>query len=189
MPQKITDDELLSRVEQELRAAQDYMGGKLSAQRRRALAYYMGQAEGDLAPPEVDGRSSFVSTDVADTVEWMLPSLLRIFTASDRVVSLTPRKPGAEQMAEDATDYLNYVFTAQNDGFLCLHTMFKDALISKVGVLKVWWDDRLDEAREEYRGLSDQELAQLLDDEEVEPIEHDSRPDEQDAKQREKALQ
>lgn len=189
MPQKITDDELLSRVEQELRAAQDYMGGKLSAQRRRALSYYMGQAEGDLAPPEVDGRSSFVSTDVADTVEWMLPSLLRIFTASDRVVSLTPRKPGAEQMAEDATDYLNYVFTAQNDGFLALHTMFKDALISKVGVLKVWWDDRLDEAREEYRGLSDQELAQLLDDEEVEPIEHDSRPDEQDAKQREKALQ
>lgn len=189
MPQKITDDELLSRVEQELRAAQDYMGGKLSAQRRRALSYYMGQAEGDLAPPEVDGRSSFVSTDVADTVEWMLPSLLRIFTASDRVVSLTPRKPGAEQMAEDATDYLNYIFTAQNDGFLALHTMFKDALISKVGVLKVWWDDRLDEAREEYRGLSDQELAQLLDDEEVEPIEHDSRPDEQDAKQREKALQ
>lgn len=189
MPQKITDDELLSRVEQELRAAQDYMGGKLSAQRRRALSYYMGQAEGDLAPPEVDGRSSFVSTDVADTVEWMLPSLLRIFTASDRVVSLTPRKPGAEQMAEDATDYLNYVFTAQNDGFLALHTMFKDALISKIGVLKIWWDDRLDEAREEYRGLSDQELAQLLDDEEIEPIEHDSRPDEQDAKQREKALQ
>ena len=189
MPQKITDDELLSRGEQELRAAQDYMGGKLSAQRRRALSYYMGQAEGDLAPPEVDGRSSFVSTDVADTVEWMLPSLLRIFTASDRVVSLTPRKPGAEQMAEDATDYLNYVFTAQNDGFLALHTMFKDALISKVGVLKVWWDDHEEQAREEYRGLSDQELAQLLDDEEIEPIEHDSRPDEQDAKQREKALQ
>jgi len=189
MPQKITDDELLSRVEQELRAAQDYIGGKLSAQRRRALQYYMGQPEGELAPPEVDGRSSFVSTDVADTVEWMLPSLLRIFTASDRVVSLTPRKPGAEQMAEDATDYLNYIFTAQNEGFLALHTMFKDALISKAGVLKIWWDDRIDEAREEYRGLSDHELAQLLEDEEVEPIEHEARPDEQDAKHREQALQ
>lgn len=93
MPQKITDDELLTRVEQELRATQDYMGGKLSAQRRRALAYYMGLAEGELAPPEIDGRSSFVSTNVRDTIEWMLPSLLRIFTGSDRVVSLTPRKP------------------------------------------------------------------------------------------------
>lgn len=189
MPQKITDDELLTRVEQELRAAQDYMGGKLSAQRRRALAYYMGLAEGELAPPEIDGRSSFVSTDVRDTIEWMLPSLLRIFTGSDRVVSLTPRKPGAEQMAEDATDYLNYIFSAQNDGFQVLHTMFKDALISKVGVLKVWWDEHEEQAREEYRGLSDQELAQLLDDEEVEPIEHEAQADEQDARQREAALQ
>lgn len=189
MPQKITEDELLSRVEQELRAAQDYMGGKLSTQRRRALAYYMGQAEGDLAPSEIDGRSSFVSTDVRDTVEWMLPSLLRIFTSSDRVVQLNPRKPGGEQTAEDATDYLNWIFNTQNDGFLALHTMFKDALISKVGVLKVWWDDHEEQAREEYRGLSDHELAQLLEDEEVEPIEHEARPDEQDAKQREQALQ
>ena len=189
MPRRITDDELVARVEQELRSAQDYIGGKLSAQRQKALRYYLAQAEGDLAPPEVEGRSSYVSADVADTVEWMLPSLLRIFTASDRVVQLAPRKPGMEQAAEDATDYLNWIFGTQNDGFLALYTMFKDALISKAGVLKVWWDDRLDEAREEYHGLSDAELAQLLDDEEVEPIEHTARPDEHDARQREQALE
>lgn len=189
MPKKITDDELLARVDQELRQAQDYMGGKLAAQRRKALQYYMGQAEGDLAPPEVEGRSTFVSTDVADTVEWMLPSLLRIFTASDRVVQLNPRKPGMEQTAEDATDYLNWIFNTQNDGFACLYSMFKDALISKTGILKVWWEDRVEEAREEYRGLSDQELAQLLDDEEVEPIEHEARPEEQSEKQRRQAVE
>ena len=189
MPKKITDDELLARVDQELRSAQDYMGGKLSTQRRKALMYYMGQAEGDLAPPEVEGRSTYVSTDVADTIEWMLPSLLRIFTASDRVVQLNPRKPGMEQTAEDATDYLNWIFTTQNNGFQCLHTMFKDALLSKSGILKVWWDDHIDEAREEYRGLSDTELVQLLEDEEVEPIEHESRPDEQAEKEKQRALE
>lgn len=189
MPKKITDDELIARVNQELRSAQDYMGGKLSTQRRKALMYYMGQAEGDLAPPEVEGRSTYVSTDVADTVEWLLPSLLRIFTSSDRVVQCNPRKPGMEQTAEDATDYLNWIFNTQNNGFQSLYTMFKDALISKIGVLKVWWDDKIDEAREEYRGLSDQELAQLLDDEEIEPIEHESRPDEETAKQRAKILE
>jgi len=186
---KISDSELITRVDQELRQAQDYMGGKLAVQRRKALQYYMAQPEGDLAPPEVDGRSSVVSTDVADTVEWLLPSLLKIFTASDRVVSLTPRKPGMEQAAEDATDYLNWIFSTQNDGFRCLYTMFKDALISKTGVLKVWWEDKADQAREEYEGLSDQELAQLLDDKEVEPIEHSTRPDEDDAEQRQQALQ
>ena len=189
MPQKITDDELIARVDQEMRMAQDYMGGKLSQQRRKALQYYMGKAEGDLSPPEVEGRSSFVSTDVADTVEWILPSLLRIFTSSDRVVQLSPRKKGMEQTAEDATDFLNWIFTTQNNGFHSLYTMFKDALISKTGILKVWWDDHKEQAREEYKGLSDGELAQLLDDKEVEPIEHSSRPDEEDVEHREKAIE
>ena len=189
MSKKINDEELITRVDQELRQAQDYMGGKLAVQRRKALQYYMAQPEGDLAAPEVDGRSSVVATDVADTVEWLLPSLLKIFTASDRVVQLNPRKPGMEQAAEDATDYLNWIFSTQNDGFKCLYTMFKDALISKTGILKVWWEDKADEAREEYEGLSDVELAQLIDDKEVDPIEHTSRPDEDDAEQRQKALQ
>lgn len=189
MPQNITDDELLARVEQELRSAQDYMGGKLSVQRKKALQYYMAQAEGDLSPPEIEGRSTYVSTDVADTVEWMLPSLLKIFTAGDKTVVLVPRKRGAENLADDATEYLNYIFNYQNEGFKCLHTMFKDALISKVGILKVYWEDKAEEAREEYEGLSDSELAQLLDDDEVEPIEHSARPDEDAEKQREQAIQ
>lgn len=189
MPDKITESALLTRVDQELRAAQDYMGGKLSVQRRKALQYYLALPEGDLAPTEIEGRSSVVATDVADTVEWMLPSLLRIFTASDRVVQLNPRKPGMEQTAEDATDYLNWIFSVQNEGFKCLYTQFKDALISKAGILKVYWEDKIDEAREEYTGLSDAELAQLLEDKEVDPIEHESKPDEQDAKHRQQALE
>ena len=189
MPQKITDDELIARVDQEMRMAQDFMGGKLSQQRRKALQYYMGQAEGDLSPPEIEGRSTFVSTDVADTVEWLLPSLLRIFTSSDRVVQLNPRKRGMEQTAEDATDFLNWIFNTQNEGFQALHTMFKDALISKAGVLKVWWDDHKEQSREEYKGLSDQELTELLEDEEVEPIEHTARIEEEAEKQKHQAMQ
>lgn len=189
MPTKITDDELIARVNQEMRMAQDYMGGKLSAQRRKALQYYMGKPEGELAPPDIEGRSTFVSTDVSDTVEWLLPSLLRIFTSSDRVVQLSPRKRGMEQAAEDATDFCNWIFTTQNEGFKCLYTMFKDALISKTGVLKVWWDDHKEQAREEYTGLSDSELAELLDDKEVEPIEHSSRIEEEDAENRRKAVE
>lgn len=185
---KITDDELIARVDQELRLAQDYMGGKLADQRRKAMQYYLAQPIGDLSPPEVDGRSTIVSTDVADTVEWMLPSLLKIFTASDNVVQLVPRKPGFERSADDATAYLNWIFGTQNDGFRCLYTTFKDALISKCGVLKVWWEQKDDEGREEYFGLSDVELAQLLDDQEVEPVEHTARPDEDFAKQQQSAI-
>ena len=49
-------------------------------------------------------------------------------------------------------------------------------------------EERLLEGREEYEGLSDIELAQLLDDEEIEVIEQTSYPDEDDAEKRQEAI-
>lgn len=187
MAKKITEEELVARVDRELVDARD-LANELSSQRSKAMDYYLGKPIGDLAPPEVDGRSSYVSTDVSDTIEWMLPSLLRIFVASDRIVQLKPKKPGMEDLVGDVTDYLNWIFYDQNNGFLCLYTAIKDALLSKTGIIKVWWEDGKDEAREEYFGLSDLEFAQLLDDPEIEPIEHTSTPDEDAVKRREQDL-
>lgn len=176
MAQKITEDQLKAITDQEIRQSLGYMGGKLSEQRRKAEYYYLGLPKGDLSPPEVEGRSTVVSTDVADTVEWMLPALLKIFTAGDNVVEFAPQQQNDEQAAKQATDYVNYVFYRQNAGFKTLYTWFKDALLQKTGILKVWWEDKTDEAREEYQGLTDVELAMLLQDPEVVPIEHSARP-------------
>lgn len=176
MAQKITEDQLKAITDQEIRQSLGYMGGKLSEQRRKAEYYYLGLPKGDLSPPEVEGRSTVVSTDVADTVEWMLPALLKIFTAGDNVVEFAPQQQNDEQAAKQATDYVNYVFYRQNAGFQTLYTWFKDALLQKTGILKVWWEDKTDEAREEYQGLTDVELAMLLQDPEVVPIEHSARP-------------
>ena len=187
--QPMNDDELKALLDQEIRQSAGYLSGKLSADRQKALAYYLAKPVGDLTPPEIDGRSSVVSTDVADTIEWMLPSLLRIFTASGSVVQFNPTLPGDEAAAKQATDYVNYVFSRQNPGFSILYTWIKDALLQKTGVLKIWWEDRADPARETYTGISEMEMTQLLDDEEVEPVEHAERPDEDAAEQRQQALQ
>lgn len=175
MAQKITEDQLKAITDQEIRQSLGYMGGKLSEQRRKAEYYYLGLPKGDLSPPEVEGRSTVVSTDVSDTVEWMLPALLKIFTAGDNVVEFAPQQQNDEQAAKQATDYVNYVFYRQNTGFQTLYTWFKDALLQKSGILKVWWEEKTDEAREEYQGLTDVELAMLLQDPEVVPIEHSAR--------------
>lgn len=185
----MSEDQLRSITDQEMRQAVGWYSGKLAAQRQKAMAYYLGQPTLDLTPPEVEGRSSVVSPDVRNTIESMLPQLMVKFAGSERVVEFEPQKPGDEQKAEQATDYVNHVLHTHNPGERIIYNWMKDALLSKNGIVKVWWDDRKEEKREEYRNLNDVELAQLMDDDEVEVIEQKSYPDEDDAEKRQQALQ
>lgn len=181
--QEITDQDLIGITDDHIRQAIGYMGGKLADQRLRNEQYYLALPAGDLAPSDIDGRSAVVSTDVADTVEWMLPSLVKTFTGGENVVEFTPRSEGQEEKAQLATEYVNYVIHKQNPGFQIIHTWIKDALIQKTGILKVWWDDSTEDLREVYRGLTEQQAAMLLEDPEVEPVEHSAYVDEEAAKQ------
>lgn len=185
----MTDDELLAITGNEIRQSTGYRTGKLSEARRKNLQYYLGRAVGDLAPPEVEGRSSVVDSSVHDTIEWMLPSLIKTFTGGDSVVEFAPQQEDDEDAAKQMTDYANYIFYRQNPGFQLLNTWFKDALLSKVGVMKVMWQDETTEVREEYNGLSAEDLAQIEDDGDCEIIENTSRPDEDAAKERAKAIE
>ena len=95
-------------------------------------------------------RSRAVSTDVADTIEGLMPALMEIFCGPDDVVRFEPVGPEDVAAAEQETDYVNHVFMQVNPGFLILYSFIKDALLSKVGVVKVWWEEREEEKRETY---------------------------------------
>lgn len=168
----IDDNQLKAIVDAEMRQALGYLTGKLSNERYKAEYYYRGEAIGDLAPPGIPGRSRAVSTDVMETIEGVMPRLMKIFCGSENAVEFSPTKPGDEQNAKLATDYLNYLFYKRNNGYLTLYTAFKDALMQKNGVVKVWWDTSAVEEREEYKALTDMELTLLLQDPDVELIEH-----------------
>ena len=185
---RMSEDTLRSITDQQMRQAVGWYSGKLSAQRQKAMQYYLGEAFGDLAPPEVEGRSAVVSPDVRNTIESMLPQLMVKFAGSEQVVSFEPQKPGDEAKAEQATDYINYLFHQKNDGEGITYRWLKDALLSKRGIIKVWWDDRHEDKREDYRGLSDVELAELMDDDEIVITEQAARPDEEDQEQRDEAI-
>lgn len=189
MPQ-MDEQELKTVIDAEVRQAiGGTLGGRLTEQRRRAEYYYLGLAKDDLAPPEIDGRSTFVDTTIRNQIEWMVPSLMKTFCSSENVVEFTPTKATDEDAAKLATDYVNYLLMKKNEGYYVIQTAIRDALLQKAGIVKIWWDDRVEESREDYRGLSDIDLAILLDDEEIEPIEQKSYPDDEDLKQREQALQ
>lgn len=185
---QMTEDQLRVITDGEMRTALGYYSGKLGIQRLKAMAYYLGEAKFDLAPSEVEGRSSVVSPDVRNTIESMLPQLQVKFCGGDEVVSFEPQKPGDEKKAEQATDYINHLFYTRNPGEQIAYTWMKDALLSKNGIVKVWWDERSEEKREEYKGMTDVNLAELMDDDEVEITEQKSYPDEEDAEHRADAL-
>jgi hypothetical protein len=143
---------------------------KLSDERSTAMDYYLGDLSQDM--PAADGRSRAVSTDVADTIEGMMPTLMEIFCGGDEVVKFEPVGPEDVKAAEQETDYVNHVFMQQNPGFLVLYSFVKDALLSKVGIVKVFWEEKEDEERETYFDQPAEALTIIASTPEVEITEH-----------------
>lgn len=170
---RMSEQELKAIVAAEIADAAAFAGGRLAEERRRALDYYLGEPFGN----EQEGRSRVISTDVADTIEWILPSLLRIFTAGEDVVRFEPTGPEDEEVARQATEYVNWIFQRDNPGFLIFYTLFKDALLQKNGVAKIWWDEDESAERETYLRKTFPELQLLLSDPDVEPVEHSAYED------------
>jgi hypothetical protein len=185
----MTEDELGALVDAEIRSAIGLGNGKLAEQRRKAESYFYALPEGDLSPPAIIGRSSVVVPVVRNTIESMLPQLMVKFTGGDTVVEFEPVQSEDEDKAKNATDYLNYLFFKKNNGHAVTYSWFKDALKFKRGIVKVWWDTRDEQTREEYVGQTPANLAMLEDDSEIEIIEQKSYPDEEDAKSRADALE
>ena len=147
---------------------------KLSSERDDALMYYMNDLSKDM--PSQDGRSQAVSSDVADTIEGLLPQLMEIFAGSEEPMKFNPVGPDDVEAAQQETDYINHVFMNQNPGFLVLYSFIKDALLSKVGVVKVWWEEREEEEKETYYDLTDEQFAMIAADEDVEITKHTAHP-------------
>ena len=160
------DLEFNALLRDEIENALGYYDSEYSTDRVTLMDYYMGEEYGN----EQEGRSQVVTTEVADTIEFIMPSLMRMFTQTDEFVKFMPRQPEDVEGAKQATSYANYVLNCQNNGFVVLHNFFKDALLQKLGVVKVYYDETEDMTEEEYTGLSDDELTLLLQDPAVEIV-------------------
>jgi len=165
---KKSKQEILSVLSREIHNASGYIGGELVARRKKSLEYYLGMPLGN----EQEGRSQVVSNDVMDTVESLMPSLMKIFTSGDNVFQCEGVGPEDEEMARQASDYINHVFLKENNGFTALYCAFKDALIQKNGILKVYWVSANKTEREEYTRLTDDEFNDLVSDSQVEVKNH-----------------
>ena len=163
---KLSKSKLLALISQEITNSLGFYSSDLAKQREDALKYYLGEPLGN----EVEGRSSVVSQDLLEVVESMLPSLMRMFTQSDKMVNFEPQNAEDVPYAEQITDYCNFIFNRDNDGFSILHSMFKTALLQKNGFCKVYWKTSKQQKRETYKHLDETQYQALLIDDEVEII-------------------
>jgi hypothetical protein len=152
------DTELQGIVSAELEDAVSYIDSDVSPIRAKGTEYYRGDPFGN----EEDGRSQVVAMEVRDTVSAMLPSLMKVFFSSENVVEYVPRGPEDVAGAQQATDYANYIFSADNNGFMTTYALFKDSLVRKCGIAKYWWEDNEEVKIEEYSGLDDQTVQILM---------------------------
>ena len=163
-PDVMDEVELQSVVARELEDAIDYIDNYISPKRAEATKYYSGAPFGN----EEEGRSQVVSRDVRDTVQAVMPSLMRVFHGSDEAVSYIPTGPEDVEAAQQATDYANFIMNRDNNGFLAMHSAFKDALIRKVGIIKCFWEDKTEVETYNLTGLDDAALAALAADPDAE---------------------
>ena len=132
---------------------------------KQATDYYMGRPFGD----EEVGRSKVISTDIRDATLSQMPSLLRIYLSSDKVVLFKPENEYDVERAETQSAYINYIFTQDNNGFMVLYSAFMDALVRRVGFTKWWWEEGRPEGTTFYMPDEDV-IARLIADESVETV-------------------
>ena len=162
----IDENKLKSYLENEINDSIGYLETETTAQRQEALQYYLREGYGN----EVPGRSQIVTGEVAEAIDGAMVQIMRVFTSTSDAVVFEAVNEGDEETAEQATAYVNHIFTKDNPGFSITHDWFKDGLLGKVGVVKAYWDDSKDVTVEKYYDLDDDELAMVASDEDVKVV-------------------
>ena len=160
----VSEEELQNIVIAEIDDAQNYIDDVISPERATAGQYYKGEPFGN----EEEGRSQAMSMDVRDTVQAMMPSIMKVFFAANNVVEFAPNGPEDVETAQQATDYVNYCLTRDNNLFNECYSTFKDALIRKNGIMKVWWNTEKDVTTHYFTGLDEATFSVLQADANIE---------------------
>lgn len=154
---KITDEELLSIIDARCRQAINIEGEEISGKRVDALKAYRGDLQGD----EEAGRSAYRSREVFETIEWLIPALMRVFLSSQRPLEFLPRTLEDVAAARQETDMVSYWYFERNSGFLLTHDLFKGALLNPNAYMKTFHDEKVEIEEVAYTGLNAEAIAML----------------------------
>lgn len=143
-----------------------------SKDRLRAVEYYEGVMKDT---PSDGGRSAMVTRDVRAQVKKVLPSIMRTIFGSDEVVEFLPMAEGDEGTSQQATDYMNAVVLPESNAYEAVYDGVHDALVLRNGILKWWHEEKKCVKISKHTGLTDDDLAILVSEDNVEVVEQTAR--------------
>ena len=170
-PKRMTEAELVSAVNNEEANSIGRPGGEIGEARALAYDAYLSKPMGN----EQDGQSKIVTSDVSEVIDSIMPSLLRLFTTSDNLLTFDPTNADDIEAAKQESDYVSYQFFKKNPAFLILYQWFFDALVQKNGIVKATWNDDACVTQERYYDLADETFNVLKADDELTLVEDETR--------------
>ena len=150
-------------VQNDIKRAEAYQGSVIERTvKERYAIYYADKEYYRNKFPILSKTSDLVSTDVADTIEWALPSLMKVFTGSDEVITIAGVTEEDDTKAETMQELLVYQLQRQNKFFPILYNWMKDALITGMGIVKCYWE-RTEGFTTEQAVLNNESLQALIE--------------------------
>ncbi len=154
--------------------ASSFYTDELAKAQAEAMDRFYAKPYGDEAPR----RSSVVTHDIEDTINWLMPDLMRVFMSSDELVTIEPGSKEDEQpyegdpdgrpMTECVADYLDHVFFKDNAGETNIYDFAFDGLLQRQGVIRSAWQDPSPKPQKTLEGIAPENLAKYVEDSEYE---------------------
>lgn len=161
-PAPMDELQLIAMLRREEADSSSYYSSEIAQAQTDAMDAYNGKLRGDEILPN---RSSHVTHDVADTMNWLLPPLMRTFSMGEDFLTIDDDSlPDNASVLQDAQDYLKYVFFRDNSGEKIIHDFAFDGLLQKIGIIRVYWDDPQPEPPYIMEGVTEAQLADLVND-------------------------
>src|ERR1043165_8838087 len=137
-PKRLSDEQILARVNAKVTTLTPYLNSKIGKENEKVLRYYEQQEP----KRQKEGNSSYVSSDVYDSVESMKAQLLETFGGGYKIVRFDPYGEQDSEQANVATCYTEKDIYKKNRGWFVFHDAIDTALKSRNAVAEVYWEDK-----------------------------------------------
>lgn len=165
MARKMDEALLLKVLKEEEADSASYYDSEIAKAQADAMDRFHAKPYGD----EVEGRSRVVTHDVEDTINWIMPGLMRAFQRGDGLITCDdPALDDGDQTLKEASDYLSHVLFADNPGETVIYDFAFDALLQKLGVLRCYWKDPEPKPPKIIEGVTPEQLDKYTKDPEYE---------------------
>lgn len=164
-----SDEEILGLVDSKISTCAQWYESKLSKERELVTHYY----NGTKPQRQHQGSSTYISSDVYDSVEMMKAQLLETFGTGQEIVKFDPVGLEDVEEARICTAYTSHMVFDRNDGFGLFNDVIHDGLTARVGVCEVYWEELYEESEETFENIPYDQVQALAADDDISELEAD----------------